>query len=261
MDTPLRLLRAIAEDMAPTRLTARQQARHDRILDVARHLMARFGPASLTERDLACALRIGTATLRWHFVDLHALLSAIICGHLAGLHTALSALSSRAPDCQQRRRALARSCLGTVAGREVLCLLTEHAASLPEDERAFVATALTRVETLLGCTLAASAPPARPALAASPRPPAPPAAQQKPVRQPGATQPPVAPAPGSTAIVSAPQQPSANRLPWPTGACPAAPALPQPRRQLSPPASMPPNIAIAEATARAVANVRLRALP
>jgi AcrR family transcriptional regulator len=105
--TPARILRAMARRLDPTlfTLTERQRVREARILAVAQHLIASEGRHNITFATLAVALRIGTATLRWHFVDLDALLGEIINRHLAAVAAELAKIPADAADAAAKRRA------------------------------------------------------------------------------------------------------------------------------------------------------------
>jgi AcrR family transcriptional regulator len=104
-----RMARAIADaTLGPPVLTPRQQRRQANILTVATEMIARFGLSHCSMRLIAHALRIGTATLRWHFSDLDCILAEILRAHLAGLTQAIADVPQTAPDAQQRKRAAFR---------------------------------------------------------------------------------------------------------------------------------------------------------
>jgi AcrR family transcriptional regulator len=107
MSIPARILRARARDRAPAEyaLTARQQNRHEHIVATAQYLMSAYGSANIAFRDLAIALRMGSATLRFHFVDLDALLGEILLRHLQALATAIGCIQPDGADPNPARRA------------------------------------------------------------------------------------------------------------------------------------------------------------
>jgi AcrR family transcriptional regulator len=107
MSIPTRILRARAQNRAPAEyaLTARQQNRHEHIVATAQCLMSAYGSANIAFRDLAIALRMGSATLRFHFVDLDALLGEILSRHLHAVATVIGGIQPDAADPKAARRA------------------------------------------------------------------------------------------------------------------------------------------------------------
>jgi AcrR family transcriptional regulator len=152
-----RILRATANslDRDPPSLTARQQAQQERILTLGQALFARYGYQSLNLANLALALSIGKATLRRHFVDLDALLAAILQRHLLQIAGALAAISPTAPDAAQQRRAAyiqaTRAPFGGLNEAHLLLIRDRHL--LPEDEL----TAIEETRATLGILLAGDA--------------------------------------------------------------------------------------------------------
>jgi AcrR family transcriptional regulator len=139
MTTPARILRALADDHETDRppMTEKQRARHLRILTLSQALFAEVGSRNITFTNLAIALRIGSATLRWHFADLDALLAAIIRRHLAAISKALSHIPRNDPQREQKCRAaylaFTRNEDGTLT--EAHRLLVHETHHLPDDER------------------------------------------------------------------------------------------------------------------------------
>jgi AcrR family transcriptional regulator len=137
MHTPHRILRADAEDLerTPPELTQREQERDDRILTLGQGIMARRGSHALTMSGLAQALRIGAGTLRRHFVDLDALLAALLHRHLRDIVRALAEIPQDAPNRPQKLRAaylaFTRSDLGGLTEAHLLLVRDRHL--LPED--------------------------------------------------------------------------------------------------------------------------------
>jgi AcrR family transcriptional regulator len=138
MLTSPRILRADAQRFEPAlcQLTPRQQARHDRILRVSRYLFARYSRATLTFGTLATALRIGAGTLRFHFVDLDALLACLLRTHLENIAAGLAEIPANAPDRGRKLRAAyiaaTRSADGALTSDHIILL--RDRALLPLDE-------------------------------------------------------------------------------------------------------------------------------
>jgi AcrR family transcriptional regulator len=107
MKIPARILRAheIDHNREAYELTQAQQEREARIRAGAMRIFARFGFQNIAFRDLATALRMATATLRFHFTDLDALLADLLHAHLQAIACALGAVPRDAPDPQAARRA------------------------------------------------------------------------------------------------------------------------------------------------------------
>ena len=103
-----RLLRARADELSREKFpqTARDQARHERILSVATRMIADYGRHIVTFASLAMALRMSPATLRRHFIDIDAIIGDIVQTHLMGLARALGEIDPSDPDRHRRRRAL-----------------------------------------------------------------------------------------------------------------------------------------------------------
>jgi AcrR family transcriptional regulator len=134
MEINARILRAQVNKVAPPPpLTPRQQARETRILTAAEHLLARHGTENITYRLMAVALTLTTATLRWHFVDLHALLAEILRRHLKTIAEALQAIPANQPEARAAAyRAATHHQDGTPKDAHILLLRDRHL--LPPDE-------------------------------------------------------------------------------------------------------------------------------
>jgi hypothetical protein len=76
MTVPPNLLRSQVEDFeqTPNHPSTKLHARRDRILTSGRHLIALHGLRNLRVCDLALAMNITSAAIRYHFADLDALL-------------------------------------------------------------------------------------------------------------------------------------------------------------------------------------------
>ena len=138
MLTAPRILRAEVEaSEPPPPFTPRQQARHDRILRAAELLLSRHGREGLNFATLAMALRIGTAALRFHFVDMEALIGCILRSHLAHIVETLEAVPREGPDWPARMRAAYFAATRTSAGAflQPHQILLRDAWKLPPDER------------------------------------------------------------------------------------------------------------------------------
>jgi len=139
MTTPLRILRAKAQERNPAHfaLTERQRVREETILDVAKYLIADEGLENVTFSRLARALRMSRNTLAFHFVDLPALLGQIIRLHLRALSAALGQIRADDPDRYRRRRAAylayTRTPLGGLTEAHLLLVRDRH--TLPPDLR------------------------------------------------------------------------------------------------------------------------------
>jgi AcrR family transcriptional regulator len=135
---PARILRQHAMDVDPTlrHLTPREEAREERILKTAIHLITRFGVAAISFTNLAIGIKIAPSTLRKHFADFDALLGEIMRRHLQIISQALAAVPCDAPDRPRRQRAAyieATRCLGAPTATHLI--LTNYRANLPDDER------------------------------------------------------------------------------------------------------------------------------
>jgi AcrR family transcriptional regulator len=139
MTTSARLLRAAAKahDPAAYMLSEKQRAREERIRATALHLFARFGTFHVAFRDLAIALRMGTATLRFHFVDRDALLADLLHRHLRALQIVLAKIPANSPNLQKARREAYRAFIITPSGTltDAHLLLVRDGHRLPADER------------------------------------------------------------------------------------------------------------------------------
>ncbi len=139
MPTPDRILRAKAQARDPSHFafTARQRQRHERIIALGQYLIADEGRQNITFRSLACALRMSPAALRFHFVDMEALLGKIIRRHLLRLAAALGTYEPTDPARQQKRRAaylaFTRTALGGFTEAHLVLVRDRH--TLPDDER------------------------------------------------------------------------------------------------------------------------------
>ncbi len=139
---PARILRAGAETIAPANPfpTARERARHERILKVAKTLLAQHGRHALTFQSLAAGLSMSPATLRKHFADLDALLADIIRTHLFALSAAIGEVPANHPNRAAAMReayyAFTRTPIGGLTDDHLL--LTRDTRLLPEDERSVI---------------------------------------------------------------------------------------------------------------------------
>ncbi len=102
-----RLLRDRADDLTREKFpqSARDHARHDRILTVATQMIADYGRHVVTFAGLAMALRMAPATLRRHFVDIDAIIGQILQTHLLTLARTLGDIDADQPNRAARRRA------------------------------------------------------------------------------------------------------------------------------------------------------------
>jgi AcrR family transcriptional regulator len=137
--TPDRILRAKAQSRDPSHfaLTERQRQRHERVIAISQCLIAEEGRHNITFRGLARALRMTPATLRFHFVDMEALLGEILRRHLHSLAAALGTYEPTDPDRHQKRRAAylayTRTALGGLTEAHLILVRDSH--TLPDDER------------------------------------------------------------------------------------------------------------------------------
>jgi AcrR family transcriptional regulator len=137
--TPDRILRAKAQSRDPSHfaLTERQRQRHERVIAISQYLIAEEGRHNINFRGLARALRMTPATLRFHFVDMEALLAEIIRRHLRLLAAALGTYEPTDPERHQKRRATylayTRTPLGGLTEAHLILVRDRH--TLPDDER------------------------------------------------------------------------------------------------------------------------------
>ena len=136
MPIPSRILRTRVEDhLGRPEFTNRQRDHEAHILAAAEDLFATYGRHEVTWRSLGESLRMATATLRWHYTDLHALFAAILSRHLRNVAKALGEVPLDAPN---RRHA---QCLAYLAATRLPfggltpahLLLTRDRHTLPED--------------------------------------------------------------------------------------------------------------------------------
>ena len=148
---PLRTLRNLAEALAPTRLTPRQQARQDRILLIATELIARFGRGAFSFNRLAQAMRYAASTLRWHFVDLDALLLHIMQQHIVALTRTLAFMSQNAPDRAARARVAYRAAFFTADGSQTAAyrIFLAERKTLPLEDQAILAECIGKLAAQL----------------------------------------------------------------------------------------------------------------
>jgi AcrR family transcriptional regulator len=139
MTTPDRILRAKAQACDPSHFafTERQRQRHERVIAISQHLIAEEGCQNITFRGLARALRMSTAALRFHFVDMEALLAEIIRRHLRRISAALGRYEPTDPTRHQKRRAAYLAYTRTPDGgfTEAHQVLVRDGHTLPDDER------------------------------------------------------------------------------------------------------------------------------
>jgi AcrR family transcriptional regulator len=139
---PARILRAGAETIAPANPfpTARERARHERILKVAKSLLAQHGRPKISLQTLATGLSMSAATLKKHFADLDSLLADILRTHLLALSTAIGAIPRDHPNRPAAMReayyAFTRTPIGGLTDDHLL--LTRDSQFLPEDERTVI---------------------------------------------------------------------------------------------------------------------------
>ncbi len=152
--TPDRILRAKAQSRDPSHfaLTERQRQRHERVVAISQYLIAEEGRHNITFRGLARALRMTTATLRFHFVDIEALLAEIIRRHLRLLAAALGTYEPTDPERHQKRRAAylayTRTPLGGLTEAHLILVRDRH--TLPDDERTSIDMMRQGLAELLG---------------------------------------------------------------------------------------------------------------
>jgi AcrR family transcriptional regulator len=136
MKVPPNLLRSQVEDFehTPNWLSTKQLERRDRILKVGTHLLALHGLRDLRICDLALAMNLTSASIRYLFADLDALLIEIIREHLKTINKAIGAIQATDPDALGKRRAAylaaTRGQFGTLT--EAHLLLTRDATMLSE---------------------------------------------------------------------------------------------------------------------------------
>lgn len=107
MKVPPNLLRSQAEDFehTPNHLSTRQLERGDRILATGCHLLALHGLRNLRICDLAIAMNISSAAIRFHFADLDALLIEILHQHFKKINEAIGTVDQSEPEPTAKRRA------------------------------------------------------------------------------------------------------------------------------------------------------------
>jgi len=153
MPVPARLLRDLADDLpgARPRPSARDEDTKDRILAAATTLMANFGRPGLSMAGFATAIRLSSATIRRHFVDLDTILHEILTRHLSALAASFGDIAFDLPDRPAARRALyvqrTRTCLNAPTEAHLLLLRERHA--LPPDLAASIETLRTLVGDML----------------------------------------------------------------------------------------------------------------
>ena len=99
MKTPLRILRAIAQDLPGVcpELTPRDQGRRRAILTAATAMMAERGPHTVSLTDIATAVGIPRGTIQYLFPDLDNLLATIIKDHLLEIAAAIAEARRESP--------------------------------------------------------------------------------------------------------------------------------------------------------------------
>ena len=135
---PARILRKHAMDVDPTLrlLTPKEEAREERILTTAAHLITRFGAAAISFTNLAIAIKIAPSTMRRHFADFDALLGEIMRRHLQTIAEALGAVPRDAPDRPRlQRAAYIEATRGLGAPTAAHFILATYRTILPDDER------------------------------------------------------------------------------------------------------------------------------
>ena len=118
-------------------LTAREQDRQEQIVTAGRTLLAEFGARSFTLPAFALALRMTSASIRRHFIDLDSLLVHILNRHLLTLSTVMGRLPIGANDKHAARRsaylAHTRTPLGGLTEAHLLLVRDRHL--LPHADR------------------------------------------------------------------------------------------------------------------------------
>jgi hypothetical protein len=139
MPTATRILRALAEQLDPTmhERTAREEKQFRRIMLVAPTLLTAWSADRFSFTALATAMKMGTGTLRRHFVDIPALLGFLIRAHLQDIAAALAAIPPTAPNCHRLRRAAYLAATRTADGAQSRrhLLLLNNLPHLPDDVR------------------------------------------------------------------------------------------------------------------------------
>jgi AcrR family transcriptional regulator len=107
MKVPPNLLRSQVEDFEriPNWLSTKQLERRNRILRVGTHLLALHGLRDLRICDVALAMNLTSASIRYLFADLDALLIEIIREHLKAINTAIGTIHATDPEAVGKRRA------------------------------------------------------------------------------------------------------------------------------------------------------------
>jgi AcrR family transcriptional regulator len=139
MPTPTRILRSLAEELDPTMFdrTLRQECQFQRIMKVAPTLLTFWSGDRITFSALAIAMRMAPSTLRYHFVDIPALLGYLIREHLRAITTATAQIPHDAPDLLRRRRAAYLEFTRKPLGAHTLMhlLMLNNLPILPDDVR------------------------------------------------------------------------------------------------------------------------------
>lgn len=138
METPVRIIRALIEDMPGKRRLPREpkeQAVYDEILDAARTVFAHEGRHNVTMAKFAAGFGSTTATMRRYICDLDYLLSQVLILHLRAISRALGCVPADAPDIPAARRAAylgaTRNGLGSLTEAHLLLVRERHC--LPPD--------------------------------------------------------------------------------------------------------------------------------
>jgi AcrR family transcriptional regulator len=157
METPHRLLRAVAEDADPKLrdLSTRDLDRRDRIFEVAQTLFSRFGRHGVTFRGLAAANHMSPVTLRRFFLDIDALLGELFVRHMRMIATFIGRVSADDPDRHRLYRAayIAATRTGFGAPTQAHMLFTMYRPTLPDD----IAYDLNQARLALGDMISGSA--------------------------------------------------------------------------------------------------------
>jgi AcrR family transcriptional regulator len=139
MPTPTRILRALCEELDPTMhdRTTRQECQFQRIMQCAPPLLTFYNLDRITFTALAAAMRMAPVTLRFHFVDIPALLGYLIREHLRKINAAIAAVRRESPNHFQLRRAAYLAATRTPLGAhtDIHLLMLNNLANLPDDVR------------------------------------------------------------------------------------------------------------------------------
>jgi AcrR family transcriptional regulator len=136
METPLRILRARADDLLPPAAPSKRQlATRNRILVVAEALFGEYGYENFTPRLLADALTMEPRTLHRYFADLEVLLAAILLAHLQKLTNIFAQIppgtENRGRQWREAYVAATHTTFGEITNTHALLL--KHLHTLPED--------------------------------------------------------------------------------------------------------------------------------